>query len=71
MGDHRGAVRLMESAIREAGRIGGSDAQNDVIRQTWIVSLAKSGRRDDAAAELRCRAGGRRRTPQEEAWLDA
>lgn len=71
MNDHPGAARLMEPAIREAEHIGGSDAQNDVIRQTWIVSLAKSGRRDDAAAEVRRRAGGRRWTPQEEAWLDA
>lgn len=67
--DHATAARLMESAIHEAGRIGGSDAQNDVIRQTWIVALAKSGRRDEAAAEVARRAGGRRLTPQEEAWL--
>lgn len=67
--DHATAARLMEPAIREAGRIGGSDAQNDVIRQTWIVALAKSGRRDDAAAEVARRVGGRRLTPQEEAWL--
>ena len=67
--DHATAVRMMEPAIREAQRIGGSDAQNDVIRQTWIVALAKSGRRDEAAAEAVRRAGGRRLTPQEEAWL--
>ena len=67
--DHAAAARMMEPAIREAGRIGGSDAQNDVIRQTWIVSLAKSSRRDKAAAEAKRRAGGRRLTPQEEAWL--
>lgn len=67
--DHAAAARMMEPAIREAVRIGGSDAQNDVIRQTWIVALAKSGRRDEAAAEAARRAGGRRPTPQEEAWL--
>ncbi|MGE0096009.1 MAG: hypothetical protein AB7M05_05035 [Alphaproteobacteria bacterium] len=69
IGDHAAAARVMEPAIREAQRIGGSDAQNDVIRQTWIVALAKSGRRDEAAAEAARRAGGRRLTPQEEAWL--
>lgn len=68
--DHPTAARLMGPAIREAQRIGGSDAQNDVIRQTWIVALAKSGRRDDAAKEASLRAAGRRLTPQEEAWLD-
>lgn len=67
--DHATAVRVMEPAIRDAQRIGGSDAQNDVIRQTWIVALAKSGRRDEAVAEATRRAGGRRLTPQEEAWL--
>lgn len=67
--DHATAARLMGPAIREAGRIGGSDAQNDVIRQTWIVALAKSGRRDEAASEVARRAGGRRLMPQEEAWL--
>lgn len=67
--DHATAARVMEPAIHEAGRIGGSDAQNDVIRQTWIVALAKSGRRDEAATEVARRAGGRRLTPQEEAWL--
>ena len=67
--DHATAARVMEPVIREAGRIGGSDAQNDVIRQTWIVALAKSGRRDEAAAEAARRTDGRRLTPQEEAWL--
>lgn len=67
--DHATAARLMGPAIREAGCIGGSDAQNDVIRQTWIVALAKSGRRDEAVAEAEHRASGRRLTPQEEAWL--
>lgn len=69
--DHRTAARLMRPAIRGAARIGGSDAQNDVIRQTWIAALARSGRRDEAAAEIVLRAGGRRLTPQEEAWLNA
>lgn len=69
LNDYATAARVMEPAIRDAQRIGGSDAQNDVIRQTWIVSLAKSGRRDEAAAETARRAGGRRLTPQEEAWL--
>ena len=67
--DYASAAKLMEPAIRDAQCIGGSDAQNDVIRQTWIVALAKSGRKDDAAAEAARRAGGRRLTPQEEAWL--
>ncbi len=69
MDDHAVAARVMEPAIREAQRIGGSDAQNDVILQTWIVALAKSGRRDEAAAEVVRRAGRRRLMPQEEAWL--
>ncbi len=69
LNDHATAARVMEPAIRDAQRVGGSDAQNDVIRQTWIVALAKSGRRDEAAAEAVRRAGGRRLTPQEEAWL--
>ncbi|MFO0997384.1 MAG: hypothetical protein U1F33_11935 [Alphaproteobacteria bacterium] len=69
-GDHARAASVMAPVMDEAGRIGGSDAQNDVLAQTWIVALARSGQRDKANAAVMRRVGARPLTPQEEAWLE-
>jgi hypothetical protein len=78
----RGILALAEDDPKEAagslgpifGNLqctGGSDAQNDLFRQSYVVALARSGRRDEAAALLRKRIGLRALTPQEESWLQA
>lgn len=48
---------------------GGSDAQNDLFRQSYLVALARAGRRDEAVSLLENRIGARKPTAQEASWL--
>lgn len=65
---HR-SVAMLQPAYASLQCAGGSDAQNDLFRQSYLVALARSGRRDDAARLLQQRVGLRDLTPQEQSWL--
>lgn len=67
--DWPGAVRVMAPVIDTVSCVGGSDAQNDVFQQSYLVSLARSGRTDEARRRLERRVGDRAPSPQELAWL--
>lgn len=54
-GDYAASVRLLEPLAAEAVRIGGSAAQRDVIEDTLLVALVRSGEPARAAALLRQR----------------
>ena len=66
-GDNDGAVRLLEPAISELTRIGGSHAQRQLWEDTLIVAYMRAGHGDKAArrisARLDCRPSAR-----DEAW---
>jgi hypothetical protein len=66
-GDNEGAVRLLEPAISELARIGGSHAQRQLWEDTLIVACMRAGNGDKAArrisARLDCRPSAR-----DEAW---
>jgi tetratricopeptide (TPR) repeat protein len=66
-GDNDGAVRLLEPAISELARIGGSHAQRQLWEDTLIVAYMRAGHGDRAArrisARLDCRPSAR-----DEAW---
>jgi len=66
-GDNDGAVRLLEPAISELTRIGGSHAQRQLWEDTLIVAYMRAGHGDRAArrisARLDCRPSAR-----DEAW---
>jgi hypothetical protein len=66
-GDNDGAVRLLEPAISELTRIGGSHAQRQLWEDTLIVAYLRAGHGDKAArrisARLDCRPSAR-----DEAW---
>jgi hypothetical protein len=68
-GDAKAGVAAMEPVFGTIGCTGGSDAQNDLFAQAYLVGLARSGRVDAARALLRRRIGDRAPTPQEESWL--
>jgi hypothetical protein len=69
-GDNDGAVRLLEPAISELTRIGGSHAQRQLWEDTLIVACIRAGHGDKAArrisARLDCRPSAR-----DEAWSRA
>lgn len=49
-GDHIRAVALLDPVMPMITAIGGSDAQIDLFRQTYVRSLRAAGRRSDATA---------------------
>lgn len=44
------AAEILEPVMPRLTRIGGSDAQDDLFRQTYFVALARAGRKADARA---------------------
>ena len=70
-GDHRGTVDLLEPVIAGVTVGGGSDAQCDLFRLTFIRALAGSGRRAEATARLGALLAGRAPTPLDEVWRAA
>jgi tetratricopeptide (TPR) repeat protein len=66
-GDAARGVAALEPVIATAGRVGGSDAQNDVFQLAFVRGLAAAGRPGDAAAAMARRLAGRRPTPFEAA----
>lgn len=60
---------LLEPILPEIACVGGSDAQNDLFRQTYVVALLDSGRQAEARRRLNARLAGHTPTPVEQVWL--
>jgi len=52
-GDWNGAIRLLEKALPETVRIGGSRAQRDIVAKTLFAAYLKAGRPEDAGRMAR------------------
>ena len=66
-GDHAPAAALLDPVMPMMTSIGGSDAQVDLFRQTYLRSLQAAGRHADAAAYYECITAGKVRTPLDHA----
>jgi hypothetical protein len=66
-GDNAGAIRLLEPAISELSRIGGSHAQRELWEDTLIVAYLRAGHGDKAACRISARLD-RRPSARDEAW---
>lgn len=66
-GDHDSAVRLLEPAIGDIVRIGGSHAQRELWEDTLIVACLRAGQRDKAARLISTRLE-RRPSARDLAW---
>jgi tetratricopeptide (TPR) repeat protein len=69
-GDYNGAIRLLEPAISELARIGGSHAQRELWEDTLIVAYIRAGHGDKAASRISARLD-RRPSARDEAWSRA
>jgi tetratricopeptide (TPR) repeat protein len=67
-GDNAEAARVLEAALVELPRIGGSHAQREVFEDSLIVAYLRSGQLAKAAQMLRSRLD-RRPSARDEAWL--
>jgi hypothetical protein len=67
-GDAVEAARVLESALAELPRIGGSHAQREVFEDSLIVAYVRSGQPGRAAPLLRARLA-RRPSLRDDAWL--
>lgn len=67
-GEHAEAAQVLEAALAELPRIGGSHAQREVFEDTLIVAYLRSGQPGKAASLLRSRLA-RRPSPRDENWL--
>jgi hypothetical protein len=67
-GDNAEAARLLETALDDLPRIGGSHAQREVFEDSLIVAYLRSGQSAEAARLLRARMD-RRPSPRDEGWL--
>ena len=70
-GDRAGAAPVMRDAASELTTIGGSDAQDDLFRQTYLVSLREGKRTSEARAYADKIMGAKRRTPLDEVLVGA
>jgi hypothetical protein len=68
-GDHARAATLLEPLLPDMPCAGGSDAQNDLFRQTCLAAWLATGRRAAARAFLAQRIGDRSALPLEQRWL--
>jgi hypothetical protein len=68
--DFRSCVTLLEPVLDEVVRIGGSHAQREIIEDTFIVALIRSGELPQAQALLDHRLH-RRPSPRDARWRDA
>ena len=66
--DPEEAARVLEAALPDLPRIGGSHAQRELFEDTLIVALMRSGRPDNAAAVL-CARLARRPSQRDRQWL--
>src|SRR5262249_20792238 len=62
-GDWPGAISLLQPALTELVRVGGSRAQRDVVEHTLLSAYLGAGRDDEAARMLRRRLAGRPSCP--------
>jgi tetratricopeptide (TPR) repeat protein len=69
-GDHDSAVRLLEPAMAELARIGGSHAQRELWEDTLIVAQLRAGHGDRAAGRIAARLE-RRPSARDAAWARA
>ncbi|MBM4244158.1 MAG: hypothetical protein FJ148_10125 [Deltaproteobacteria bacterium] len=60
---------LLEPIMPEIACVGGSDAQNDLFRQTYVVALLDAGRQAEARKRLNARLAGGAPTAVEQGWL--
>jgi len=60
---------LLEPILPEIACVGGSDAQNDLFRQTYVVALLDAGRQAEARRRLNARLAGHTPTAYEQGWL--
>jgi tetratricopeptide (TPR) repeat protein len=67
-GDYEGTVQLLEPVAAQVVRIGGSNAQRQVIEDTLLQAYLRSGRYEAAEALLRQRLG-RRPSGRDKRWL--
>ncbi len=65
--DYAGCVRLLEPLAAEAARIGGSGAQREIVQDTLLVALMRSGQAGKARNLLDSRLH-RRPSPRDAAW---
>ncbi|WOH51737.1 tetratricopeptide repeat protein [Bradyrhizobium sp. sBnM-33] len=66
-GDNDRAIRLLEPAISDLTRIGGSHAQRELWEDTLIVAYLRAGQGDKAARRISARLD-RRPSARDEAW---
>ena len=69
-GDARTAAELLERALPDLARIGGSHAQRELIEDTFIVACLRADDGARAAPLLRARLA-RRPSARDRAWLAA
>ena len=67
-GDNAEAAQILEPALGDLARIGGSHAQREIFEDSLIVAYLRSGQSAKAAPLLRTRLG-RRPSTRDEAWL--
>jgi hypothetical protein len=67
-GGNAEAVQILERAIADLPRIGGSHAQREIVEDSLIIAHVRSGQSAKAASLLRTRLG-RRPSARDEAWL--
>ena len=66
-GDRAGAAAWLDPVMPMMTAIGGSDAQDDLFRQTYLRGLQAAGRHSDAAAYFERMTAGKARTPLDRA----
>ena len=66
-GDGKRAAALLDPVMPSMTSIGGSDAQDDLFRQTYVRSLQAAGRQTDAAAYFNRSIRDKARTPLDRA----
>ena len=67
LGDRARAASLLDPVMPMMTAIGGSDAQDDLFRQTYLRSLQAAARHADAAAYFDRITGSKLRTPLDRA----
>ena len=67
-GDNTEAAEILEPALADLSRIGGSHAQREIVEDSLIIAYLRSGQSAKAAPLLHTRLG-RRPSARDEAWL--
>jgi hypothetical protein len=67
-GDNTEAAEILEPALADLSRIGGSHAQREIVEDSLIIAYLRSGQSAKAAPLLRTRIG-RRPSARDDSWL--